>query len=90
MDIYTLTSQEILERISRNCPEALGVYLQCINRSGKEGNIFFSRQMVDVEMSLEWPSFRKNIKKLALENLLEWHPIDKGISVTLADIDENA
>ena len=87
MDIHAITTQEILERISRHCPEALSVYLQCINRASADGSIFFSRELVEVNMSEEWRPFKSNIKKLARENLLEWHPFDQGISVTLADPD---
>lgn len=86
MDIQYITIQENLDRISRHCPEALSAYLQCINRSNSDGTFFFSRQFVEEEMSEEWRPFRQNIKKLARENLLEWHPIDDGISVTLADL----
>ncbi len=89
MDIHAITTQEILERISRHCPEALSIYLQCINRANSDGGIFFSREMVEVNMSEEWRPFKNNIKKLARENLLEWHPFNDGISVTLADPDAN-
>jgi hypothetical protein len=89
MDLYTLTSQEILERISRHCPDALSIYIQCINRADKEGVIFFSRSLVEVDMSESWAKFRNRLKKLALENLLEWHPFRGGISVTLVAFDEN-
>ncbi len=89
MDIYAITTQEVLERISRHCPEALSTYLQCINRAGEDGCLFFSRELVEVDMSEDWRPFRSNIKKLARENLLEWHPFDGGISVTLADIHED-
>jgi hypothetical protein len=89
MDLYAVTSQEILDRISRHCPEALSIYLQCINRANSEGTIFFSRQLVEVDMSEKWSKFRNRIKKLALENLLEWHPFNDGISVTMAAHDED-
>jgi len=89
MDLYAITSQEVLERISRHCPESLSVYLQCINRANEEGTIFFSKQLVEVDMSEGWTKFKNQIKKLALENLLEWHPFNGGISVTLAALDEN-
>lgn len=89
MTNYTLTSHEILDRISRHCPQALSAYLQCMNRANKEGIILFSRDLVEVEMSENWSSFKNNIKKLARENLLEWHPFNGGISVTLADINED-
>ena len=89
MDIYAVTSQEVLETISRHCPEAFSTYLQCLNRAGKTGNVFFSKDMIEVDLSEEFRSFRKNIKKLARENLLEWHPFDGGISVTLAGENEN-
>ena len=89
MDFYTLTSQEILERLSRHLPETLSTYFQCINRADKEGTIFFSKDMVEVNMSESWPKFRNDIRKLARENLLEWHPFDKGISVTLVDLHED-
>jgi hypothetical protein len=89
MDIFAVTSQEILDRISRHCPEALSAYLQCINRANQEGTIFFSKDLVEIDMSDEWRPFKTNIKKLARENLLEWHPFNDGISVTLADVHEN-
>lgn len=87
MDFHTITSQEILDRISRHCPAALSAYLQCINRCNEEGSVFFTRSLVENDMSENWTKFRNHIKKLALENLLEWHPFDNGISITLADID---
>ena len=83
MDIYAITSQEILERISRHCPEALSTYLQCINRVDNEGLVFFSRDTVEIDMSENWHPFKNNIKKLARENLLQWLPFNDGISVTL-------
>jgi hypothetical protein len=89
MDNFAFTSQEVLERISRHCPEALSSYLQCINRADSEGRVFFSRALIEVDMSEDFRSFRNNIKKLARENLLLWSPLDNGISVTLADVDED-
>lgn len=89
MDIYAVTSQEVLDRISRHCPDALSAYIQCINRANKEGNIFFSKDLVEINMSEEWRPFRNKIKKLARENLLEWYPFNDGISVTLANVYEN-
>ena len=83
MNIQSLEQQEILERISRHCPEAMSVYLHCINRADRSGSAFFSKEQVDVNMSEEWRRFRTNIKKLSRENLLEWHPFNNGISITL-------
>lgn len=89
MDLYAVTSQEILDRISRHCPQSLSAYLHCINRADNNGTVYFSRQLVEVDMSERWANFRNNIKKLALENLLEWHPFNQGIHVTLAAIDDD-
>lgn len=88
MDLYSITSQHILDRISRHCPESLSAYLQCINRSGIDGTVFFSRTLVEVDMSETWTLFRNNIKKLAIEGLLEWHPFDNGIAITLSELEE--
>jgi len=85
MDIHTITTQEILERISRHCPGSLSTYLQCINRADQEGQILFTKEIVEVNMSEDWRPFRNNIKKLARENLLDWHPFNDGIHVTLMD-----
>ncbi len=89
MDLYAITSQEVLERISRHCPEALSAYLQCINRADKNREILFSRDLIDIDMSEDFRKFRENIKKLARENLLNWAPFNNGLSVTLADIHAN-
>lgn len=83
MDLYTIASQETLERISRHCPDSLFAYLQCLNRASDDGKIFFHKSMVEIDMSHGWSKFKNQIKKLALENLLEWHPFNGGISVTL-------
>ena len=85
MDSYIHTDQEVLDKISRHCPEALSTYIQCLNRADEKGDIFFSKKMIEVDMSEVFHTFRNNIKKLARENLLEWHPFNDGISVTLAD-----
>ena len=84
MDSFAITSQETLDLISRHCPQALTIYLQCINRSDMEGRVFFSRELVEVDMSESWSKFRNRIKALAQEGLLEWHPVSGGISVTMA------
>lgn len=89
MNMFSITTQEILERISRHCPDAMSAYLQCLNRSGSDSKVFFSKDFIEVEMSDNWLSFRNKIKKLARENLLEWHPVEDGISVTLADFHED-
>jgi hypothetical protein len=87
MNSYNILSQEILERISRHCPEALYAYIQCLNRANGEGTVFFSKDLVEVNMSHGWSKFRNQIKKLALENILEWHPFNNGISVTMVSLD---
>lgn len=79
--------QEILDKISKHCPESLSAYIQCLNRMDADRTFFFSKSFIDVEMSEDFRTFRNNIKKLARENLLEWHPFDGGISVTLAEIE---
>jgi len=89
MDIYHVTTQEILERIARHCPEAMSAYLQCVNRASDIGEIYFSRHLIEVEMSEDFRTFRNNIKKLARENLLLWHPMDDGIAVTMAAVDDD-
>lgn len=89
MDIFHLNNQEILERISRHCPEALSAYLVCINKMDARGDVFFSKQAIEVDMSLSMHVFRNQIKKLARENLLSWAPLDNGIAVNIVDNHEN-
>lgn len=81
-----ITSQEILERISRHCPSALSAYLNCINRANPEGKFFFSRNLIEEEMSESFTKFKNNLKALAKENLLEWHTKGDGLMVILADL----
>jgi hypothetical protein len=87
MNLYAVTTQEVLEKISKHCPEAMSTYLHCINRADDRGSLFFSRELVDTTMSESWTKIRNNLKKLAIENLLEWHPFNGGLAVTLADLD---
>jgi hypothetical protein len=89
MDFNSITSQELLDRISRHCPSSLSTYLQCINRCDSEGTVVFSKDLVENDMSETFLTFKNRIKKLALENLLEWHfTADGSISVTLAPQEE--
>lgn len=85
MDIYCLMTQETLDLIARHCPDAMSTYIQCANRADDNGTSFFYKDLVEIDMSGKWSIFKSQIKKLALENLLEWHPHENGISVTLAD-----
>ena len=89
MHTNNLTSQYVLDTISRHCPEALSAYLQCVNRCNKEREVYFSKNMVEVDMSEQFRPFRNNIKKLARENFLSWAPLNDGISVILADIHDD-
>lgn len=88
MDFYSTTTQHTLDQIARHCPESMSAYLQCINRADESGSIFFNRSLVENDMSESWAKFRKHVKKLALENLLEWHAISDGIHVILADVND--
>lgn len=87
MDLYALASQHTLDMISRHCPGALHVYIHCLNRADENGNVFFSRREIESDMSYTFTKFRNQLKNLAIENLLEWHLIDNGFHVTLADIE---
>lgn len=88
MNMYAIMSEEVMEKIAKHCPKAMWTYMQCMVRADKDGNVFFSRADVDVDLSESWTIFKGNIKKLALENLLEWHPIDGGIAITMAPVDD--
>lgn len=88
MHNFTITSQEVLSRISRNCPQALEAYLQCVNRSDEKGFVYFNRKEVEIDMSYSWTKFVNQIKKLSLENLLEWSPLNNGIAITLFEGDD--
>lgn len=50
MDIYAVTTQEVLDRIAKNCPSAMGAYFHCINRVNETGAVFFSKEMIVNEM----------------------------------------
>lgn len=86
MDIHHVNTQEILDKISRHCPRALSTYIHCLNRKSKNNTVYFSREMIENEMSETWAIFKNNIKKLAIEGLLEWHLIDDGIAVHLSEM----
>jgi hypothetical protein len=81
----SITTQEILERISRHCPEAMSTYLHCLSRADDEGTIHFTKEKIDIDLSENFRTFRNNIKKLARENLLEWAPLNGGLSIIMAE-----
>lgn len=84
MDINITDNQYVLDSISRHCPEAMGAYLAIYNLADEHGAAFFSKDKVENDMSDDFRSFRNRVKKLAREGLLEWHPFNNGIAVTLA------
>lgn len=86
-DLNTPEAREILERISLHCPEALHVYLHCVNRVSKAGPLYFSKKTIQEDMSYSWTKFVGATKKLAQENILEWHFFDQGICITLAPLE---
>lgn len=88
MDIYDIETQGILERIARHCPEAMIVYFHCINRMSEDGSVFFTHKQIEDEMCESWAKFRNGLKKLALENLLEWHYFNDGLAITLLGYDD--
>lgn len=89
MSLHESLSEQVLESISRHCPEALSTYLHCINRATSDRKVNFSRKLVEEEMSEGWTKFRNNLKKLAVEDLLEWHSTENGLTVILAEEDED-
>lgn len=84
MDIYAITTQEVLDRIARHCPRAMSTYFHCINRCNDDGSVYFSKTQVEVDMSESWKSFLNRVKELARECVLEWHPLDKGVQIIMA------
>ena len=89
MNIYSVGVQDVLDKISRHCPEALTVFLQCINRMDDCGTFHFTRNLVEDEIGISWTRFKNHIRKLSTENLLEWHTIDEGIAVTILGFDDD-
>ena len=85
MEFFAVTSQEALERISRQCPRAMKTYIQCLNRADKHGKVFFSKDLISIDMSESMTTFRNDIKALARLDLLEWSPLNKGIAVQLGN-----
>jgi hypothetical protein len=83
MDFFAFINQEVLGALSRHCPRAISTYLQCINRADKNGKVFFSEETISIDMSESCTKFRNDLKALARENLLEWHPFNGGVAVTL-------
>lgn len=83
MDIYTISTQQNLDLVSRHCPRALSTYTICICHADDDGRAFFSKKTITEELSESYVKFKNNIRKLALEFLLEWHENEAGISITL-------
>ena len=83
MDLNSIYQAEVLEKISRHCPQAMSPYLQCFYKVDSEGNAYFSREDIEVRMSYDYPDFLHAIKQLAREDLLKWSPLDGGIAIQL-------
>lgn len=84
MDLYALTTQKILDQISRHCPRALSTYTVCLARADDAGTLFLSKREITNDLSESYTKFKNNLRLLALENLLGWGEIDQGISIELA------
>lgn len=83
MDLSAITTHQTLDKISKHCPRAITTYLTIIGEVDENNQAFFSRRQVVFDMNESWTIFKNNVRALASENLLEWHEIDDGISITL-------
>lgn len=89
MDLYALVSQQSIENISRHCPRALTTYLLLVNRANTEGQVFLEKKTITDDLSESYRGFKNNVRKLALEGLLEWGEINGGISIILAELPDS-
>ena len=89
MDFTEYDKQEILDRISRHCPEAMCVYLHCYNRMDMAGHVILTRKQIEEELCETWTCFKNNLKKLSRENLLTWATNVKKdhIKIIMASVD---
>lgn len=87
LDLLNIEHQEVLDLISRHCPGAMSAYLHCFNRIDSNGSYVFSRRQIDQDLSETYTKFKNDIKKLAREDLLEWHELDDHLHVKLVMIE---
>lgn len=80
---YSLTHQEVLEIITRWCPDSLTTYLACIDRSDDAGYAVFTPVLLRRELFTDVPVFTKHVRNLARQDLLKWYEIDDGVLVKL-------
>jgi hypothetical protein len=84
LDLYTITTHQILDRIARNCPRALSVFLHLLNRADNEGNLVLHKKQITNDLSESFAKFRNDLKALARADLLEWHQMEDRLHITLA------
>ncbi len=84
MDISTIITHQTLDRIARNCPRALSVYIHVTTRANPEGRVSFQKQQIIDDLSESFAKFRNDLRALAREDLLEWHQMGSYLHITLA------
>jgi len=84
MDNYLFTSQETLEKLSRNCPRAISTYITCLNKQSEKGELFLPKSEITHQLSESYTVFKNNLKSLARENLLVWEEEDGGLFINIA------
>lgn len=89
MNDFSPEALMIFDSIARHCPAAMTTFLHILSRLDADGNVHFTKTMVDVEMSEDWNRFRSHVKKLAQENILSWCPLDEGISINMVVADDD-
>jgi hypothetical protein len=85
---YIFTQQEILERLSRNCPRAISTYILCLNGQDDKGNVSFTRDDIEKRCSESYTIFKNNLKALARQNLLMWDEWEDVITISLAELED--
>jgi len=84
LDIYTILTYEILDKIARNCPRALCSYMHIVTRANSDGNVMFSQQQITDDFSESFTKFRNDLRSLTRQNLIEWHQMKNVIRIQLA------
>lgn len=64
----------------------MSTFLHCYNRM-KDGEAFFSRDQIEVELCESLRVFKNNLMALGREDIILWSPLDGGFAVQVIDGD---
>ena len=88
-DISELPPAEYLCQVADHCCEAVSAYLMIWRDQDKDGIISYTKEYVEDVKCLDWCDFKRNLRLLAYEGVIERVVTEEKVTIILASWEES-